>query len=166
MGLEPVGTVMMFYGLALFALGWMGLGKADAKSAGFIALLAGLVGFIMGFYVYLSIMLAATLLLIFATTFITSGVHLMFGLDVKGLGWLCVIWGIADAIYAGYFALVAMPIFSAFCASWFIVFMLFAFWCLTGKGIYAKYAGYWCLFNSFATLLIPGFLLVTGMVFA
>jgi uncharacterized membrane protein len=78
MGLEPVGTVMMFYGLALFALGWMGLGKADAKSAGFIALLAGLVGFIMGFYVYLSIMLAATLLLIFATTFITSGVHLMF----------------------------------------------------------------------------------------
>ena len=121
MGLEPVGTVMMFYGLVLFLLGWMALGKADARSAGFIALLGGLVGFIMGFYVYLATMLAATLLLIFATTFITSGVHLMFGLNIKGLGWLCVIWGIADAIYAGYFAMINMPIFSAFCTSWFIL---------------------------------------------
>jgi len=165
MALEPIGTVMMFYGLVLFAFGWLGLGKADAKSTGFIAFLGGLVGFIMGFYIYLTAMLAATLLLIFATTFMSGGVHLMYGLDLKGLGWLCVIFGIADAIYAGYFAMVKMPIFSVFCVAWLIVYMLFAAWCLTGKGIYGKYAGYWCLICALVTLLIPGFILVTGAVF-
>ena len=89
----------------------------------------------MGWLIYSTVPTPATLILIFAVTFIAGGLHLIYGIDLKGLGWLCVIFGIADACYTGYFAITGMPIFALFAAYWFIVYALFALWCLTGKAM-------------------------------
>ncbi|MCS7099195.1 MAG: AmiS/UreI family transporter [Sulfolobales archaeon] len=165
--LEPVGTAMIFYGLVLFMFTWILFGKADAKAAGYVILGSGVVGFIMGLFAYVALGLAlpGTLVIIFAITFIMAGLWNIRGLDSKTLAYFLLYLGIADAIYAIYFAIARLFIFSAFCWAWFLVYLLFVLALLTGKPVYAVGARYWCLICSFATLLIPGFLLVAGVVF-
>jgi len=165
--LEPVGTAMIFYGLVLFMFTWQLLGKADAKAAGFVVAGSGFIGLIMGLFAYIGLGLAlpGTLVIIFAVTFIMAGIWNIRGLEPKTLAYFLLYLGIADAIYAIYFAMVQLFIFSAFCWAWFLVYVLFVLALLTGRPIYAIAARYWCLICSFATLLVPGFLLVAGVVF-
>lgn len=167
LALEPVGTAMIFYGLVLFMFTWQLFGKVDAKAAGYVIAGAGLIGLIMGLFAYtvLGLALPGTLVIIFALTFIMAGLWNIKGLDPKTLAYFLLYLGIADAIYAAYFATVGLFIFSAFCWAWFLVYLLFVLALLTGKPAYAIGARYWCLICSFATLLIPGFLLVAGVVF-
>jgi hypothetical protein len=87
------------------------------------------------------------------------------GLDPKTLAYFLLYLGIVDAIYAAYFAIVGLYVFSTFCWAWFLVYLLFVLALLTGRPVYSTAAKYWCLVCCFATLLIPGFLLVSGMVF-
>lgn len=121
----------------------------------------------MGLFAYIGLGLAlpGTLVIIFAVTFIMAGIWNIRGLEPKTLAYFLLYLGIADAIYAIYFAMVQLFIFSAFCWAWFLVYVLFVLALLTGKPIYAIVARYWCLICSFATLLVPGFLLVAGVVF-
>ncbi|MCX8185047.1 MAG: AmiS/UreI family transporter [Sulfolobales archaeon] len=165
--LEPVGTAMIFYGLVLFMFAWQLFGKADARASGYVISTSGVVGFIMGLFAYVALGLAipGTLVMIFAVTFIMAGLWNIRGLDSKTLAYFLLYLGIADAIYAVYFAIARLLIFSAFCWAWFLVYLLFVLALLTGRPVYAAGAKYWCLICSFATLLIPGFLLVAGVVF-
>ncbi|MEM3346572.1 MAG: AmiS/UreI family transporter, partial [Desulfurococcaceae archaeon] len=94
-----------------------------------------------------------------------AGIWSIRGLDPKTLAYFLMYLGIADAMYAIYFAILGLLIFSAFCWAWFIVYLLFVLALLSGKPTYGKADKYWCLVCSFITLLIPGFLLVTGVVF-
>lgn len=163
MALEHIGTALVFYGLALFEFGWLGLGKAHPRSAGLIALLCGLVGVIMSLLAYSANPGPATLALIFGITFTAAAIHLIYGLDLKALGWQLLFFGIADALYVGLFAMNGLLIFTVFAIFWFIVFILFSLWSLTGKDVYGRYGGYWALLNAFATTLIPGFIIAIGM---
>ncbi len=167
MQLEPVGTAMVFYGLVLFMFTWQLFGKVDPKAAGYPIAMAGFIGLLMGLYAYIGLGLAlpGTLVIIFAVTFMIAGLWGVRGLDPKTLAYFLLYLGIADAIYAVYFAIVGLFIFSAFCWAWFVVYMLFVLALLTGKPAYAAGAKYWCLICSFATLLVPGFLLIAGVVF-
>jgi len=164
MGLELVGAALLFHGLVLFMLGWLLLGKVDAKTAGLTALLGGLVGFLVGLYL-LPTELAppATLLLVFSVLFIVTSAHLVYGFDLKGLGFICAFWAVADFLYAGYFAAKGLLVITTFCVLWFALFVLFVLTLLTGKAEYAKPTAYFCLFCSFVTLLVPGFLLTIGV---
>ena len=165
--LEPVGTAMMFYGLVLFMFARQLFGKAEAKAVGFVVTAAGFIGLIMGLFAYIGLELAlpGTLVIIFVVTFIMAGIWTIRGLSPKTLAYFLMYLGIADAMYAIYFAIVGLLIFSAFCWAWFIVYLLFVLALLTGKPMYGIAAKYWCLVCSFITLLIPGFLLVAGVVF-
>lgn len=158
---------MIFYGLVLFMFTWQLFGKADAKAAGYTVAGAGFIGLVMGLFAYIGLGLAlpGTLVIIFAVTFIVAGFWNVRGLDPKTLAYFLLYLGIADAMYAIYFAIARLFIFSAFCWAWFLVYLLFVLALLTGKPTYAVGARYWCLICSFATLLIPGFLLVAGVVF-
>lgn len=158
---------MIFYGLVLFMFAWQLFGRVDPKAAGYVIAAAGFVGFVMGLFAYVGLGLAVpgTLVIIFAITFMIAGLWNIKGLDPKTLAHFLLYLGIADAIYAVYFALAGLFIFSAFCWAWFLVYLFFVLALLTGKPAYAIGARYWCLICSFATLLIPGFLLVVGIVF-
>lgn len=167
MGLEPVGTAMLYYGLVLFTFTSLLFGKAEAKSAGYIVTAAGFMGLIMGLYAYIALGLAfpATLVTVFAVTFIMAGLWNIKGFDPKTFAFFLIYFGIVDAMYAVWFAIVGAYIWSIFCWMWFIVYLVFALANLTGKAVYLAFAKYWCLICCIVSLLIPGFLLVAGYVF-
>jgi hypothetical protein len=158
---------MIFYGLVLFMFSWQLFGKVDAKAAGYVVFAGGFVGLVMGLFTYIALGLAlpGTLVIVFAVTFMVAGYWSIRGLDPKTLAYFLLYLGIVDAIYAVYFAIVGLYVFSTFCWAWFLVYLLFVLALLTGRPVYSTAAKYWCLVCSFATLLIPGFLLVSGMVF-
>ncbi|MEM4225069.1 MAG: AmiS/UreI family transporter [Desulfurococcaceae archaeon] len=165
--LEPVGTAMMFYGLVLFMFARQLFGKAEAKAVGLVVTAAGFIGLITGLFAYIGLGLALpeALVIVFALTFIMAGIWNIRGLSPKTLAYFLMYLGIADAMYAIYFAILGLLIFSAFCWAWFIVYLLFVLALLRGKPMYGIAAKYWCLVCSFITLLIPGFLLVAGVAF-
>lgn len=165
--LEPVGTAMLFYGLVLTMFASQLFGKADPKSAGYPVTAAGFIGLIMGLYAYIALGLAfpATLVIVFAVTFIMAGLWSLKGLDSKTFAFFLLYLGVVDAMYAAWFAVLGAYIWSIFCWMWFIVYMVFALANLTGKAVYLAFAKYWCLICVVVSLLIPGFLLVAGYVF-
>jgi len=138
-----------------------------AGGSGLRSVRRGFIGLLMGLFAYivLGLALPGTLVIVFAVTFMIAGYWNIKGLDPKTLAYFLLYLGIADAIYAEYFATVGLYIFSAFCWAWFLVYLLFVLALLTGRPIYSTAAKYWCLLCCFATLLIPGFLLVSGIVF-
>jgi hypothetical protein len=164
----PVATAMMFYGLVLFTFFSQLLGKMDAKTAGYTVFIGGFVGLLMGLYAYIGLNLAfpATLVIVFAITFISAGIWNLRGWDLKALAYPLMYLGIVDALYAIYFAIIGFYIWSILCWAWFIVYLVFVLALLTGKSTYLAFARYWCLLCAFVTLLIPAFLILIGVTFA
>ncbi|MEM4827254.1 MAG: hypothetical protein QXK07_04350 [Desulfurococcaceae archaeon] len=92
-------------------------GKAEAKAVGFLVTAAGFIGLITGLFAYIELELAlpGTLVIIFVVTFIMAGIWNIRGLSPKTLAYFLMYLGIADAMYAIYFAILGLLIFSAFC---------------------------------------------------
>ncbi|MEM1695797.1 MAG: hypothetical protein QXF04_03210 [Candidatus Aenigmatarchaeota archaeon] len=66
-------------------------------------------------FAYIGLALPGTLMIVFAVTFIMAGIWNIKGLDPKTLAYFLMYSGIADAMYAVYFGIVGLLIFSVFC---------------------------------------------------
>jgi putative amide transporter protein len=164
-----VAAMLVLYGAVLFVNAFFLLGKVDPKSAGPLNAVIGTIGVIIGFYTGFANALGtysafvAALVIIFAITFLIVAAMVFGALDGKAVGYYCLFGAIACFMWAyGFYAIVGSASNGTFSIVWGLLFSLFAANLAFGRP-WAKPTAYATLFTAFATLLIPGFLLLLGV---
>ena len=164
-----VPAVLVLYGAVLFVNAFVLLGKVEAKSAGPVNIAIGIIGILIGLYTGIASLLGdasgfvAALLIVFAVTFVLVGVMFMGGLDGRAVGYYC-LWGaIICLMWAyGFYTVVGSMANGTFSIIWAILFAMFAGNLAFAKP-WAKITAYSAIFTAFATLVIPGYLLLIGV---
>lgn len=88
--LEALGGVLLFFALSLVPWGAFGLGKVNAKSAGLISIVCGILSVIWAAaFIYPLAIGTAAVVMSFAFAFISAGFHFYFDVNPKGHGILC-----------------------------------------------------------------------------
>jgi hypothetical protein len=164
-----VPAILVLYGAVLFVNALFLLGKADPKSAGPLNFVIGSVGVVIGLYTAANNLLGgpvsnfvAALVMIFAITFLGVSGMVMGALDGRALGWYCVFGSIACLLWAyGFFVVYGSRSNGVFSLIWAAVFAMFAANLAFGKP-WARPTAYLAIFTAFATLLLPGYVLLMG----
>jgi len=154
--LVPITFVMWFCGISCFVGGWLLLGKADGKGAGFVVAMGGLAAQLTCFIslaVYAAEPIAAGFVAapttaalflicpeIYGFILTSFGCHAYFGWDLRSQGWLAVYMGITALFYQWYFA--ASAFWAVMNLTWVIALFSTAAACLT-KWPIGKFLGYW-----------------------
>lgn len=164
-----------FFSLAFIALGLMGLGRGKPEGAGtvfiFVGIITGILGFII-IYAFLDspvFISVGFLVLIFAFTWLASGIINLRGYDLVPAGNACILSGLMMLPFAAFFV-INSELFSTIGWVWLTVNVLswaWVFWSVTlaayGK-ITFSVVGWTFLIQAFYTLLIPAALLLTGVI--
>jgi len=163
-----VPAVLVLYGAVLFVNAFFLLGLADGKAAGPINAIVGLIGVVVGLFTAATNSLGpasgfvGALVMIFGVTFLIVSAMLFGALDGRAVGWYCVFGSIACLLWAwGFFSNYRSVSNGVFSIIWAIVFALFA-GNLAFSRPWAKITGYAAIFTSFATLMLPGYVLLMG----
>jgi putative amide transporter protein len=164
-----VAAILVLYGAVLFVNAFFLLGKVDPKSAGPLNAVIGTIGVIIGLYTAAANLLGnfssfvAALVMIFAVTFLIVAAMLFGALDGKAVGYYCVFGAIVCFMWAyGFYAVVGSASNGTFSIIWGLQFSLFAANLAFGKP-WAKLTAYAAFFTAFATLMLPGFVLLLGV---
>ena len=101
--------------------------------------------------------------MVFAVTFLLVGVMFMGALDSKAVGYYC-LWGSIICLMwsYGFYAVVGSMTNGTSSIIWCILFAMFAGNLAFAKP-WAKITAYMAIFTAFATLVIPGYLLLIGV---
>lgn len=164
-----IGTVLVLYGAVLFTNAFMLLGKVDGRAVAPLNLFIGILGVVIGLHTAIVNALGpyssfvATLVIIFAVTYLLVAAMGWGALDGKAVGYYCVFGMIACFMWAGaQFAILKDWRFGTFCILWGVLFGMFAGNLAFGRN-WAKATAYTTIFEVFATLLIPGYMLTLGI---
>jgi len=164
-----VAAALVLYGAVLFVNAFFLLGRAEAKAAGPVNAIIGLIGVVIGLYTAAANLLGpasgfvAALVMIFGITFLVVSAMLFGALDGRAVGWYCLFGSIACLLWAfGFFTAYRSMSNGVFSVIWAIVFALFAA-NLAFARPWAKITAYAAIFTSFVTLLLPGYLLLMGV---
>jgi len=170
-----VVAVMAFFGAPFFVLGLVLLGRGALRDAGPIFLACGGLNGILGlFLLFLSLQAGggvgiaiASLVLIFATTWVSAGIVAMRGYDAAPLGSLGLFYGITMVPFAVF--LWQDPLgFGRIWLTMNAILWLWVFFTLPlaflFKVISAKVAGWSFLVEAFITLWIPAAIIIIGSV--
>jgi hypothetical protein len=164
-----VPALLVLYGAVLFVNAFVLLGKVEAKSAGPVNIAIGIIGILIGLYTGIASLLGdasgfvAALLIVFAVTFVLVGVMFMGGLDGRAVGYYC-LWGVIICLMwaYGFYVVVGSMANGTFSIIWAILFAMFAGNLAFAKP-WARITAYSAIFTAFATLVIPGYLLLIGV---
>lgn len=164
-----VPAILVLYGAALFVNAFFLLGRVEAKSAGPVNAVIGVIGILIGLYAAAANLLGsasgfvAALVMVFAINFLLVGIMLLGALDGRAVGYFCVFGAIACLMWAyGFYAVVGSMANGTFCLVWAVLFALFAANLAFSKS-WATITAYAAIFTAFATLIIPGYLLLVGV---
>jgi AmiS/UreI family transporter len=164
-----VPALLVLYGAVLFVNAFFLFGRVEAKSAGPINTAIGIIGILIGLYTGIANLLGgasgfvAALLLVFAVTFLLVGAMFRGALDGRAVGYYC-LWGAIICLMwsYGFYVVVGSIANGTFSIIWAILFGLFA-GNLAFSRPWAKITAYTAIFTAFATLVIPGYLLLIGV---
>jgi len=162
--LEALGGVLLFFALSLVPWGAFGLGKVNAKSAGLISIVCGILSVIWAAaFIYPLAIGTAAVVMSFAFAFISAGFHFYFDVNPKGHGILCwtlaMIVGIAAALATN----PATPFLTFAFWSYFILLVLFGGGAYIGSPTWVKGFAYFSLFVGIVTTGIFGTLWALGV---
>lgn len=162
--------MLIFDSIPIFVIGFLLLGRGKMNTTGLVTLCAGLFDAFLGAYIIATGALGALsvylgmFVFIFAFTFVVAGIVFMRGYDFMALGNTLLILGIIVLLYAVHLLLLHFFITSILSFTYVVLYFLFTGYCL-GK-IKATPVAAWCFICALATLLAPGFYLLTGAIFA
>jgi hypothetical protein len=163
--LQVVGVALITSGLALFPAGFLLLGKSDAKSTGVVTLVSGLSTLILAFII--TIVLSAPLIgglgFVFGIAQTATGYHLYRGLDLKGIGWYCVVAAYITAFYAALWSIQHSLWYAGFAITWTVLFALFVPTTLKPTPLLTKITAIYVIIDVIATLITPGVILAMGI---
>jgi hypothetical protein len=163
-----VAAALVLYGAVLFVNAFFLLGRAEGKAVGPVNAIIGLIGVVIGLYTAAANLLGpasgfvAALVMIFGITFLIFAAMVMGALDGRAVGWYALFGSIACLLWGwGFFTTYRSLSNGVFCLIWAGVFALFAA-NLAFARPWARITAYAAMFTSFATLLLPGYLLLMG----
>jgi hypothetical protein len=163
--LQVVGVLLITSGLALFPVGFVLLGKSDAKSTGVVTLVSGLSTLILSFIItiVLSAPLVGGLAFVFGIVQTVTGYHLYRGLDFKGIGWYCVVGAYITAFYAALWFIQHSLWYAGFATTWAVLLALFVPTTLKPTPLLTKITAIYLIIDVIAAFITPGVILAMGI---
>lgn len=156
-----LGYVLLLVGFVFFANGMTLLGKTGAKEVGVLNMAVAVLILIAAWKLHTLGLTAATALVsVFALIYVIVYAVFVHGHDAKGLGVYCLFATIVFVWYGLHFHGIGLAYFAYFSWAWALLVLLCFFAFAQGKDL-AKPIAYLFIIESFATLLIPGMLLLT-----
>lgn len=156
-----LGYVLLLVGFVFFANGMTLLGKTGAKEVGVLNLAVAILIAIAAWKLHdLGLTAATALICVFALIYVLVYAVFVHGHDAKGLGVYCLFATIAFVWYGLHFYGLGLMEFALFNWAWAVLTLLCYLAFSQGKEL-SKPIAWLFILEAFATLLVPGMLLLT-----